>query len=221
LVTLVLVCLCVSRWHRLDRGEDRSLVLIALFMLLLAVRASRNVVPFGLVVGPAVSVLLWKSDRRHRRVQAPSRWGAAGLRGVAFTGSLVVAAVVVQQQWFGALPPADWVPVRPEAAAAIRNCPGPIYNHFDTGGFLIWFVPEQRVFLDSRHDPYPDELLRAQREATSPAVLGDLLTRYRIRCAVMRPTSPDVRALRGLGWTETYEDALWVIMTKPAGSPPG
>ena len=66
MLAAVLAWLALTRWQRLDRQADRSVVLAAMLMLLLAARASRNVVPFGLLVAPAISVLLWRPD-------APSR----------------------------------------------------------------------------------------------------------------------------------------------------
>ena len=213
-----LVWLAATRWRSLERREDRTVVVLSVLMLILAVRASRNIVPFGLVVAPALSRLLWRHDVQRRPVTgAGSRLGAT-LRASLFTVSLVAAGLVVQHRWTKAPPPADWAPVSREAAAAIRGCPGPIYNHFDVGGFIIWFVPEQKVFLDSRQNPYPDQLMLAQREATDTVALRELLEQYHIRCAVLVPDSPDVPALRRLGWTEAFRDAQWAVMTPSAES---
>ena len=62
----------------------------------------------------------------------------------------------------------------PAAAAAIRQCHAPIYNGYNEGGILVWFVPGQPVFIDSRQDPYPVSLVqahaagRAERKLQSP-----------------------------------------------------
>ena len=205
--------LAATRWRRLERREDRTLAVLSVLMLMLALRASRNIVPFGLVVAPAISRLLWSHDV-HRRPMAGagSRLGAT-LRASLFAVSLVAAGLVVHHRWTVVPPPADWAPVSSEAASAIRGCPGPIYNHYDVGGFIIWFVPEQKVFLDSRQDPYPAQLIRAQREAVGPAAFREFFDRYYIRCAVVEPDSPEVLALRGIGWTEAYRDRQWAVMT--------
>ena len=36
--------------------------------------------------------------------------------------------------------------------------PGPLYNSFDWGGFLIWYMPQYPVAIDGRNDLYGDEL---------------------------------------------------------------
>jgi len=36
--------------------------------------------------------------------------------------------------------------------------PGPLYNAFDWGGFLIWYAPDYPVAIDGRADLYGDEL---------------------------------------------------------------
>jgi hypothetical protein len=36
--------------------------------------------------------------------------------------------------------------------------PGPLYNHLDWGGFLIWYLPQYPVAVDGRNDLYGDEL---------------------------------------------------------------
>ncbi len=40
-----------------------------------------------------------------------------------------------------------------------RPYPGPIYNAFDWGGFLIWYLPEHPVAIDGRTDLYRDDLI--------------------------------------------------------------
>ena len=213
LIASSLIWLAATRWRRLDRREDRTLVVLSILMLILAVRASRNIGPFALVAAPAISRLLWHRVAQRRPALAPGYSLGTALRVSLFAVSLVVALFVVHRRWTMAPPPADWAPVSREAAAAIRGCPGPIYNHYNAGGFIIWFVPEQRVFLDSRQDPYPDQLMLAQREARGTVALGELLDRYRVRCAVVEPGSPEVSALRSIGWTEGYRDKQWAVFT--------
>ena len=46
----------------------------------------------------------------------------------------------------------------PEAASRyieMHDLPGPLYNHFDWGGFLIWRLPQLPVAMDGRGNLYP------------------------------------------------------------------
>jgi hypothetical protein len=36
--------------------------------------------------------------------------------------------------------------------------PGPLYNTFDWGGFLTWYMPDQPVAIDGRTDLYGDAM---------------------------------------------------------------
>ena len=36
--------------------------------------------------------------------------------------------------------------------------PGPLYNTFDWGGFLMWYMPQYPVAIDGRNDLYGDEM---------------------------------------------------------------
>ncbi len=216
LMAAALVWLIVTRWQYLERREDRTVVVLAVLLLVLALRASRNVVPFGLMATPAISILLWRRDVRRHPVNLPVNYVGTTVRAALFAVSLAAALLVVYQRWTTTPQPADWAPMSRQAAMAIRGCPGPIYNQYDVGGFIIWFVPEQKVFLDSRQDPYPHQLMKAQREATNPIALHELLARYHVRCAVLGSDSREVPALRALGWTESYRDRQWAVMTARA-----
>jgi hypothetical protein len=39
-----------------------------------------------------------------------------------------------------------------------NHMPGPLYNNFDWGGFLTWYMPDYPVVVDGRTDLYGDEL---------------------------------------------------------------
>ena len=69
---------------------------------------------------------------------------------------MAVAAVAFVAATFRASPARlNWRPIGDGALAAARACDGPLYNHYDDGGTLIWFLPEKPVFVDGRQDPYP------------------------------------------------------------------
>jgi hypothetical protein len=49
-----------------------------------------------------------------------------------------------------------------DAVNYLRKHPqaGPLYNAFDWGGFLIWYMPDHPVAIDGRTDLYGDEIIR-------------------------------------------------------------
>ena len=143
--------------------------------------------------------------------------GEPAMRAAVLTLSLVLAVFLIHRHWTGNPGPPDWNPVSREAALAIGRCDAPIYNHYNDGGFLIWFVPERKVFLDSRQDPYPIELIQAQLRTERTGESRELFERYAIGCAVLRPDSTAVTALQRAGWKVTYHDAQWAVV-EPRGN---
>jgi hypothetical protein len=164
-----------------------------------------------------MSRLVWFKEQTPQVTHARGYQAASLVRALTLALSILVAVLVVYHRWTADPPPSAWAPVSREAAAAIRDCPGPIYNHYNDGGFLIWFVPEQKVFIDSRQDPYPILLSQAEDEAVLTGSYRTLFDQYRIRCAVVRPDSSAVSALGREGWLLTYRDSQWAVI-RSAGS---
>jgi hypothetical protein len=76
-----------------------------------------------------------------------------------------------------------WHPIDDRALAAVRACDGPLYNHYDEGGYLLWFVPEKPVFVDGRQDPFPLEHVLASLDVERErAPYRPLFDRWGIRC---------------------------------------
>jgi hypothetical protein len=98
-----------------------------------------------------------------------------------------------------------------------ENLPGPIFNWYDWGGYLIWkLYPERRVYIDGRADVYGDafieEFLRASK---GQGDWRELLNRNGIRTVIVKPDSP----LAGLllkeeGWSKAFEDAQAGVLIK-------
>jgi hypothetical protein len=99
--------------------------------------------------------------------------------------------------------------------AAIRDCGGPLYNRYNEGGYLIWFVPEVPVFIDSRQDPYPAALLSADIDAEKTGEYRALFARYGVRCAALPPQLPVSKRLAAGGWRELFRDQTWVVQAAP------
>ena len=210
-LALALPVAAVWRWRTLDAPSAR-LVGIALATLPLGVQAMRNVPVFLLVVVPALARLLASpaaasrpGSPRGERVDL-NRW-LLGLGAAA--GALVVAI-----GWMAPAPSLGWQPISAAAAAAVGECERPLYNTYGDGGPLIWFVRSQPVFIDNRQDPYPLDLLRANRQAEITGEYHALFQRYGIRCAALSTASVLAGRLRDDdAWMERHADPQWSVFT--------
>jgi hypothetical protein len=208
-LALLLLVLAVARWKSLATTADRTLVIAALLVLPLAVRSLRNVPAFAMIVLPAISRLLFRN-----RAASKARDGRAQriwIGGVAIAAGAIVVALAWSRPW-AAL---GWEPLGPSAASAIRECPPNLYNTYEGGGPIIWFVPSQRVFLDSRQDPFPVALVQAASVVESGGDYHALFAEWHINCAALPPASPTARRLAADGWTERYLGTQWVVLARP------
>ena len=203
-LTAVLV---VRRRPRIARWEDRVPFLASLAMAPLAVLAIRNI-PFLVVA--AVPLLMTLLEFRTRRpIGTVAHWRA----GLAGFGAVTAAVVVLA--WIAAPPRLAWHPVSPALASALRGCPGPLYNNYDDGAALIWWVPDVKVFVDNRQDPYPAPVIDASMGLTAERY-QQTFADFGVRCALLPSGSLLVDALHRDGWTDSYEDATSVLLVPSA-----
>lgn len=108
-------------------------------------------------------------------------------------------------------------PARAVEFLRTQNLPGPIFNWYDWGGYMIWkLYPERRIYIDGRADVYGDAFLEEFLRATKGQ--GDWrepLRRNGIRTVIVKPDSP----LAGLlaneeGWSKAFEDSQAVVLVK-------
>ena len=221
------VALLIRRGRRLAKASWADVVSVAaaLVVLPLAARAVRNVaaVPAagdpggepaarsGLcgaprAASPAGAAGRPRSDRRRPPAAQPALLAA-------FTAHRARAAS--SAAWAAPHPRLGWRPLGEAAIEAVRGCPAPVYNRYYDGGFLIWFVPEQRVFVDSRQDPYPLPFLLDQVAIEEGAPTIRVFDRYGMRCAFL-PVGAALGARLGAdGWQTRYRDERWIVLVAP------
>jgi hypothetical protein len=204
-------------WRRLPTREDRVLAAAALLALPLAMRALRNVPAFMMLAAPALTRLTYPTARESKSVAGDAvpavsrRATDAWLPLVASLAGLIV----IWKAWSTPWAMLGWTPMSPSAAAAVRSCRPALYNTYPDGGPLIWFVPEQRVFIDSRQDQYPIALIQAASRVEATGDYEVLFDRWGINCAALPPRSPTVAALNRDGWHERFRDTSWVVLERP------
>jgi len=146
----------------------------------------------------------------------------AGLGGV-LAGIIVWESLVFNTYWtwFG-WRLNDYVPADAVAFVRRNQPPGPLFNDYLTGGYLMWTLyPEYKVFIDSRYGPYQstgvfDAYARLMR-SPSPAALVSLETSYPFQSAVIDAAHAPLLAdlfLAAPGWRLVYFDAVAAVFAK-------
>ena len=195
---------------------DVVLLTSSLVTLVLAARAIRNTCLFLLIAVPA-AIRLLGADFRFRRGSAPEaeapdhpRINLALLVGVS-----VMELAAVLFLWHVAYPGLGWQPISPGAVAAARACPAQLFGRYNDGGPLIWFVPDKRVFSDTRHDPYPRAITRESSSIEHGGPYRETFARYGIHCAILPVATAAAARLAGDGWRTRFRDDAWIVLVAP------
>jgi len=198
-------------------ASEATLHAPALALLVTALGAVRSVGPFLMIAVPALTHLWRLGEHRAPTTANGSKTRAVFNTAVMVTASLAVALTLTsayRQGWQRL----KWSPVSDDAVAALKRCPGNLYNRYDEGGMLLWFAPGRRVFLDGRQDPFPPELVLEHIEVeTGARGYQPTFERFDIDCAFLPPTSPVASDLRANGWDAIFESREWVVFRKAGG----
>ena len=214
----VLVTLLIFRrsWINKSTGssQPRTIVFAAVALLPLAVGSSRNVPPFVLLAVPAIAILLEdlqlfpESSRAFRQERPTLNWIVLGSASLATVASIALA-------WTFEARRLNWQPLAPDLITALDSCPEHIYNRYDEGGYLIWFLPTRKVFIDSRQDPYPSALVREHLHTEMSGDYTSLFARHNVHCAFVATNSVLARRLSDAHWVPLYRGPAWVVLAGP------
>lgn len=178
----------------------------------MAVRHQRMLFVFGILAAPLVSRLLsgaWEryDPRRDHRIAN----SVVMLASIALMFAVFPTRAQLQQQV------ATTSPVRAVDFIRRTGLKGPMLNDYGFGGYLIWALPEEKVFIDGRGDVYDwtgvfGEMARWALLQEDPTLL---LNRYAINYCLLAKTAPMAQALPFLpGWKRIYADDLAVIFVR-------
>lgn len=158
-------------------------------------------------------------------IRHPRRWLLAVTVGMAmFAGT--VGHDLIREAVFSGLAPAEYFrttdyPI--EAIEWIRAHPDRVgsrmYNDYGLGGFLLWWMPERKVFIDGRMPAWRvgNRWIFYDYVALNhwdPPALG-VLEKYGVDWAIMESGSPLDWALARLGgWEEIYGDTKVAIYVR-------
>lgn len=203
-------------WH------DFVLVAGTAFMGLLA---GRNIAVFAVVATPVLTLHLAAAlDERGwiltpvRRVTPRMARLNALLVGLVLLGALAKVLLVLDAETVQTAQE-EFLPVRAVDYLNETEPPGPMFNSYNWGGYLLFARPAAPVFVDGRTDLYGDAFLTDDylKTATGGNDWRETLDSYGIRLVVVEAGSGLARALRDeSGWSLDYEDEQAVVFTREA-----
>jgi hypothetical protein len=205
------------------RLRPRELILL-LVTTYAALRSVRHIPIYVLVAVPIVSTLLdsWIAGRYspwRLATEKPLNPPKIVLNATLLAGFAIF--VVVRLGVVTSRQPQAEAKESPAAAVSFLRAnhpPGPMLNHYNWGGYLIWeLYPQYPVFIDGRADVYGDALM--DEFFSLYWIRGKdwqgLLERRRIRMIVLPPDAPLVTALQQVSaWRQAYADTQAVILTR-------
>jgi len=234
LVALMLGTIVLAQLR--SRADSLGLFLWVLFGAF-SLHSARNIPLFGVVCVPWLAA--WTSELLSRESDADSigarfwSWAQAIQRvevtipgwPVVVVGLALLTGGAVREEKNGTYAFAEDVfPV-----AAVNHLqeigfvpPGPVYNEFIWGGYLLYAWPEIPVFIDGQTDFYGEELTREYRDIRflQPG-WRDSLAKRGVKWVLVPPDSPLAGALDLLDeWELSYSDqTAAVYVSNPIDSP--
>jgi hypothetical protein len=220
LFMLVGLFLVASQAPDVLRPRELLMVCAAALGALIAVR---NIPIFVLVASPAMASGASRSLRKlgEPAPVQPLRLAAGGMHVAILAGVVAFAysqtAGVIRRQ------PATEAGHFPAAAASFvlqQQPPGPIFNYYNWGGYLIWrLYPRYRIFIDGRADVYGDALMRQFSETY--ALEGDWeapLDAWHINTVIIPGDCPLAAALEtSPSWKVLFRDRMCLVMARRGG----
>jgi len=140
-------------------GWQKKLDLFKLLLLMVAAIVAFRTIRDGWFI--CISAAVCIADCPAEEAKSPTSRRAVEFAGVTILLALVLVLVARNADFSSrGLNRAISSQFPVDAANFLRRqpMPGPLYNSFDWGGFLIWYMPQYPVAIDGRNDLYGDEL---------------------------------------------------------------
>lgn len=220
LFLFLLVAVLASSSKRLRVSE----VFLLFVTGLAALRSARHIPIFALIAAPIFAQQLWELMLAHGwelRLNAPQ--GSEPRTAVLFATLLLLAPAVLDFaliKHFVTNQSVYEAKNYPQAAVNFlesKQLPGPIYNRYGWGGYLIRrFHGEYPVYIDGRADVYGDKFMyEAFNTYDGGTGWFEPLDRLSIRTVLISPDAPLASLLRSDNqWQKVYEDDQAIIFTR-------
>jgi hypothetical protein len=194
---------------------------VGLVFLAFSFRHMRNI-PFFLIVSlPLCAELLSEGSARfHRRWSFGGGWTKTGN----FAGAVLLAALLlwlgpehVHSITYSGTRPAEYFRTTSYPIEAVEwmrvnsdQTGQRLYNDYGYGGFLLWWMPGTRIFIDGRMPAWRSGerfILRDYMALTGANPDFSILAKYSVDSALVKKQTPLEEGLaRHAAWTRVYED---------------
>ncbi len=188
----------------------------------LSLLAGRNIAVFAVVATPVLTYHLDSVLKERGWAFAPARSATPMqarlnvlLLALVFVGALAKVGLALDPKTVQDAQ-ADVLPLGASAYLNGAAPPGPMFNSYNWGGYLMFAAPDYPVFVDGRTDLYGDTILTTWLGAISAGnEWRDVLEDYGINLVVVESGSGLGRALRDeAGWSLDYSDEQAVVFTR-------
>ena len=203
-------------------------IFLVLITALAALRSIRHIPIFSLFAAPVFAKHLWAiaKERGWDKLLTGEEVRPTGVK--LLINILVLLAPVVlavTRVWHFTSHQRNYESIRNPVAAVeflkSQRLPGPIYNRYGWGGYLIYqLYPEYRVYIDGRADVYGDAFFtEAMQMYDGVGNWKEPLDRYGVQTVIIDTNVALSTLLRSDNeWSKVYEDDQAVIFTRSSKS---
>jgi hypothetical protein len=221
----VLLLLVMVAFVALGRRRSRDLFKLGMLVVfvMLAFRVQRDV---WCVVFPAIAVIADAlADGQHEPEARNSipRWRRKWEEALVGVLALAVFLAAIAR-----IPGIDTLLNRASRALPVKACdfiranrlPGPLFNSYPWGGFLIWYLPEYPVSIDGRLNLYGDEINERYFKVTGGTERLESEPSFtRARCILLERNSALTKALATLPALQeqfrvAYQDDVATVLVR-------
>jgi hypothetical protein len=156
----------------------------------------------------------WNFIRRVPGTSHPHPWLNLALVGmigfVVFTKQGVVTLPTMVQSAEAKIFPqgaVEWLKSHPAE--------GRSFSEYSWGGYLVWHLPEEKVFVDGRTDLFGDEIISEWRQVEQAEEnMSQILDQWGVDRVVLMPTRPAVTGLKNLGWKVVFQNRTSIVLER-------
>jgi len=112
-------------------------------------------------------------------------------------------------------------PVKALSFLKTHGLSGRVFNRYMWGGYLIWFHPEVKTFIDSRTDIFEYAgVLKDYMDTETITNPLEVLDKYQIRYVLVPPDYPLAYLLKNhVGWRPIFSDQVSIILERVTPAP--